>query len=179
MVKHATVVAVLALGLCGCGGDLRVFDVTIRTVRNCHPAGLIPQLCDDAETFAGRTRTAQFTVEVRGQDFILYDESGRALAGNIERTNHYFARSSTTTRQADGCQKESERNVKFFIERDWTPNNVRLERDATRIWGTRQDRANQSLECGQAVFSKFEEAFEGTEVVTPWTERFSLPGSGG
>ena len=167
---------VLALALCGCGGDLRVFDVTIRTVRNCHPAGLIPQLCDDASTFEGKTRTAQFTVEVRGQDFIIYDETGRALAGNVERGNHYFARSSATTRQADGCQKETERNLKFFIERDYTPNNARLDRDATRIWGTRQDRASQSEECGQATFSKFEEAFEGTEVVTPWQDRLTLPG---
>jgi hypothetical protein len=172
----------LLAGTLACGSsDLRFFDVTIRTVRSCHPAGLLSELCEDPSSFRGRTRTARLTVEFLGPtEFILYDDEGRSLPGRWQRDGflerelveqrqppvrrqYYFGRQWDGTRDAAGCQKESERNVKFRLERDLT---ARLGETPgpVRVVGTFQDRATQDIACGQATTTRLEEAFEGVEV---------------
>lgn len=153
----------LAAVSCG-GGQIRSFELTIRTVRNCHPAGLIPQLCDDSSTFAGRSRTVTWYLEQRGpSEFVLYDDTGRALPGRVERAQWHFARAFTST-NTGGCIKETEHNVKFSLDTDFVPTLPRLhEHQRVRMHGTQQDRAYQSDACGQVTRSKFEEAFEGRE----------------
>ena len=182
-------------GPLACGtSDLRVFDVKVRTVRNCHPAGLLAELCDDSTSFAGQFRTTRITLEMLGADtFVLYDDEGRSLPGRWERDGYlerdvvqdrrppvrrqyYFARQADGTRDASGCHKEAERNAKFRLERDLVvkPGD---RAGPTRIVGTFQERATQTLECGQATVSRHEEAFEGEEVgADPGPSLPSLPG---
>jgi hypothetical protein len=166
---------ILVATAAGCGPDLRVFDVTITTIRNCHPAGLIPQLCDDKSTFEGRSRKARVAVEIRGQDFIFYDEVGRSLPGAIQRGATFFARTASTTRTSDNCQKDLETNIRFFLRNDFVPEVPRLhDHRKLHFSGNRQDRSSQSLGCGQETSSKFEESLEGDEVgddgpmTAPW-----------
>lgn len=155
---------VVVAGASGCNPDVRTFDLRVRTVRSCRPAGLIPQLCEDPSEYAGKERTATFTLEMRGPtDFILYDDQGRALPGTLQRGS-YFARGISTTIAPGGCAKTVERSVKFQLDTDRIPDIPRLhEHRRTRMKGTAQDRANQSAQCGNAAQSKLEEAFEGDE----------------
>lgn len=157
--------------LVACNPDVRTFDLTLRTVRSCHPAGLIPQLCQDPSEFAGKTRTAVFTLEMQGPtDFVLYDDQGRAIPGTVQRGG-YFARGISTSITPEGCAKTVERQIKFELTQDYLPDMPRLhEHQRTRMKGTAQDRANQSDQCGQATQSKTEEAFEGLETTRPWTD---------
>ncbi|MEW5850331.1 MAG: hypothetical protein AB2A00_16190 [Myxococcota bacterium] len=144
--------------------DLQIFDVTIRTVRNCHPAGLFPELCEARSQFEGIHRTARFTLEMRGPtQFILYEDDGRALPGNVER-GEYFARSLHQEISANGCQKQFERSVKFEIRKDMLPTIPGRQRRRDRMVGSAQSRTSQNGECGQAAASKFEEVFDGEEV---------------
>lgn len=158
---------------CSCGPDIRTFDVTVRTVRSCRPAGIIPQLCEDPSEFAGKTRTATYMLETTApHDFILYDEGGRALPGTIQR-GFYFARALTTQVTSDGCAKTAERSVRFELLVDrlpWVPR-VR-DRSPTRIRGNSQDRAFQNEACGQPSQSKLEETFEGEETTPDAVEGF-------
>lgn len=160
-------VMVCGLGL-GCGhGGLRLFNVTYRTVRNCHPAGLIPQLCEDKSTFEGKTRTGTVVLEMRDpNNFIFYDEEGRGIPGRYDRGT-YFARSLQTS-ISGLCEKTTERSLKFRINRDYLPNipaGPRThEHHAPRMVGTIQERAGQNEACGQPASSKLEEEFEGEEL---------------
>jgi hypothetical protein len=147
-----------------CGGaDIRTFQVTFKTVRNCHPAGIFPQLCDDPSTFEGKTRISLVHVEQRGPtDFVLYEENGRALPGRIER-GYYFARQREEITEPTGCRRYSERSVRFDIQRG-RPKLPWREAEPATMDGSTQDRTGQSAECGQPADSKFEETFSGVEL---------------